>query len=107
MLDMGAFALDGLWRPISVGAFVLDGRQRPISMGAFVLGGLRRPISKLSFLRIVFFRIELQYSHNSPVPITAPGKIIFQGMSSGEMVRLEESFQDLGLGIPSAELHRF
>ena len=28
----------------------------------------------------------------------APGKIIFQGLSSGEMVRLEESFQDLGLG---------
>ena len=43
-------------------------------MGAFVLDGLRRSISKLIFLRIVFFRIELQYSHNSPVPITAPGK---------------------------------
>ena len=28
----------------------------------------------------------------------APGEMSFQGLSSGEMVRLEESFQDLGLG---------
>ena len=70
-ISMGAFVLDGLGKPISMGAFVLECLWRSISMGAFVLDGFRRPISKLSFLRIVFFRIELQYSHNSPVPITA------------------------------------
>ena len=70
-ISIGAFVLDGLGKLISTGAFVLEGLQRPISMGAFVLDGLWRPVSKLSFLRIVFFRIELQYSHNSPVPITA------------------------------------
>jgi len=60
---MGAFVLDGLGKPISMGAFVLECLRRSIPMGPFALDGFRRPISKLSFLRIVFFRIELQYSH--------------------------------------------